>query len=75
MTVADLIAELSKLPAHYDVAVALDYPENSIATEDGEKPYPLVPDCECFGLTDVRDEGTWVQLVGAGPFYPMVGNG
>ena len=75
MTVADLIAELSKLPPHADVAVALDCPENMADTETGPMAYPLVPDLECFGLTDIRHEGTWVQLVGAGPYYPMVGNG
>jgi hypothetical protein len=75
VTVADLIAELSKLPAHADVAVALDYPDNMADTEDGPMAYPLVPELECFGLSDVRHEGTWVQLVGAGPYYPMTGNG
>lgn len=73
MTVSDLIAELQKLPPFADVAVALDVPENTVPTEAGEMDYPLTPDLECFGCSEVRNEGTWVQLVGSGPYYPMVG--
>lgn len=74
MTVADLIAELSKLPPHLDVAVALDIGETEMSDMDGDPvTVNIIPDLECFGLSDVRNEGTWVQLVGAGPYYPIVG--
>lgn len=74
MTVADLIAELQKLPPYADVAVALDVPDAELCDTDGDPvTVNLVPDMDCFGCTEVRNEGTWVQLVGGGPYYPMVG--
>lgn len=71
MTAADLIAELSKLPPHTEVACAIDYPDAELVDTEGEPVrVSLLPECECFALTEIHWRGTWVQLVGGGTFFP-----
>lgn len=70
MTVADLIAELSKLPPHAEVAVALEMHDYEACDVNGDPVVlNLVSDVDCFALTEVVNEGTWVNLIGAGPWY------
>lgn len=70
MTVADLIAELRRYPGHLQIACALDADYWEMHDHAGQ-PYTatLSPDLDCLGLTEIRNQGTWLQLIGGGYYY------
>lgn len=70
MTVADLIDELRKLEPHQNVAVAL-FQSGVEACDEYGQPVTLnyVPDLDCFGVERVEPMGSWVRLIGSGPYY------
>lgn len=67
MNIADLIAELQKLPPHLPVAVGIDADEYELCDTGGERcVVNLDEDLDCFGLTEVVNEGRVVRLIGRG---------
>lgn len=70
MTVADLIAELQKMPGYAPVGCALYKADIAAHDVDGE-PVTLNyhPDLDCFGVELVETMGTWVRITGSGPHF------
>jgi hypothetical protein len=70
MNVADLIAELQKLPPHLQVACALDVGETTeVDVEGREIRLNVMKACDCYAATYLENMGTWVRLVADGPHF------
>ena len=65
ITVADLIAELQKLPGHLPVYAALDADDYDACDTRGlPVSLNLTPELDCLSVDRVAYEGTHVEIIG-----------